>query len=1820
MLIPELTDAFVAKLSSDGVLLWNTFLGGNGARTDYYQAVKVDSAGNVYLTGFSYNWGTPVNAHAGAVDVFVAKLNSSGVLQWHTFMGSANSEDGPTLDIDASGNIYVAGSGNTTWGAPINPYSGGSDFFVAKLNTSGVKQWHTFLGSTGNDQVRAISVDNSGNIYVAGYCYETWGSPIQPIAGLGDGFVAKLNNSGLLQWNTFLGSATKSDSVSSIVADGDDSIYIAGESQATWGTPFNPFSGWKDAFAARLNSSGVLLWNTFLGQEYDDNCYSLTADDSGNVHIAGQSYGTWGTPVNAFNDWSDIFVAKIHDTDFDDTTAPEVDSESPLDGAANVPVDATITATFSEDIAPLTIDTNSFSLDNGVSGSVSYDSNRFTATFTPDTDLDFETTYTVTISTVVEDLAGNPLESEYAWSFTTAPVTATISGAPTILTHSSSATLTVGGTGVTAYKYRLDTGNFSGEISVGTPISLGGLSDGNHAVTVIGKDGDGNWQPEASPTTVLWTVGPPASLAAGLYFSAALKPDGTVWTWGRNFYGQLGDGVLVHEELAHTVIPTQVPGLCDMTAIATGWEFSLATKSDGTVWAWGRNDYSQLGDGTTTDRSTPSQISGVSNAVAVAAGEHHVLALKNDGTVWSWGGNSGGQLGDGTNTDRPAPTQIPGLNNVIAIAAGSHHSIALRSDGSIWTWGSNIYGELGNGTHDQKSDPIQILTLTDVRGIGAGTAHTLAIKSDGTAWAWGLNNYGQLGTNSTGSYTVPVPVQGISNVVSIRGGIEYSSIAHKADGTVWAWGNNHLANLGDGTTTTRLLPVQVSGPTDSVAAVGGGYHGLSLESDGTLGAWGWNAHGQVGDGTTVTRMVSVATQLDLSTLTATISGVPPNFTNSTDATLTVAGSGVVSYKYKLDAGSYSNEIAIGSSISLTSLAEGSHSVSVIGKNSCGQWQQESDATTVSWTIDLTASVATLSGTPASPTSSTSALVTVAGADIVAYKYQLDGGSYSPELAVGTPISLSSLAEGQHTVSAVGKDSAGNWQDTGSATSVSWTIDTTASMATLSGTPVSPTSSTAAVLTVAGTDIVAYKYQQDGGSYSSEIAVAAPISLSGLAEGLHTVAVIGKDTAGNWQDLGIATTVSWTIDTTPPIATISGTPSNPTNATTASLTVSGTGVVSYKYAIDGGSYSSEIASAAPISLSGLAEGLRAVAVIGKDAAGNWQDVANAATASWTVDTTAPAANISGVPADPSNTATASLTVAGAGVVSYRYSLDGGAYASEVAIGTPISLSGLVEGPHTVSVVGKDNAGNWQPDIAATTAAWTIDTTSPTGVSVVNEGDEYANATSVSISLSSNDAQQVCFSNDGANYSNWEAMTDTKSWVLSEGEGEKTVYIKYKDVAGNTCVATDSITLDTVPPDAPVPNPADDLFENIPTLDWEVSAGCAGYILEYDTDVNFSTATRIEDILPSDYTPDSMLSDGTWYWRVQAVDAAGNMSGWSTTEELSINTSSYCNDDPQKPQLLLPADGDLNVSRTPVLTTSAFLEPNHCSLHWKTRWQISERADFHGLTLNANTFENLNRYEVTKSVLKPNTTYYWRVRYWGTYGNKSEWSEIFSFTTQAAIEDVDDNGIVDDEEVDPGVDLDDDGTDDRNQATEIKSVKTCRGELMVGVRPISGNIVRIDAVDDLTLEETEGKPQKIPYGMIAYRIELAQYGQTVTVDIHLSKPAPPNAYWVMFDPVNGWYDYSAHAVFNPSRSKVSIQLKDGGFGDCDHTENGVIVDPGGLAIADENSGGGGCFVSTINPGHDFIGLPGWVVGLGILLLSLAIIFHHRLTTRRICDLIL
>ncbi|SFJ77663.1 Alpha-tubulin suppressor [Paenibacillus sp. UNC496MF] len=346
---------------------------------------------------------------------------------------------------------------------------------------------------------------------------------------------------------------------------------------------------------------------------------------------------------------------------------------------------------------------------------------------------------------------------------------------------------------------------------------------------------------------------PVQQVDGGRFHSIVLQSDGTVWSWGNNWEGQLGDGTKEGR-----VTPVQVKSLTDVIEVAAGNWYSLALKSDGTVWAWGDNTYGQLGDGSTIDRNTPVQVQSLDSVVAIAAGSDHNLALKSDGTVWAWGSNYEGQLGDWTGIDHHTPVKVietdsigQKLDSVVAIAAGNQLSLVLKQDGTVWAWGSNGSGQIGTGNLYESMSLTQVPNLKSVSTVAAGFFQCLALKNDGTVWEWG----GGQKSESDGSYAYvadpPFQVHSLNSVAAIATAADHN-VALKEDGTVWEWGYDQ--QLGN---ESADPPVQVQGLGSIVSIATGDRHNLALKSDGTLWAWGDNEYGQLGDGTTSERDVPV---------------------------------------------------------------------------------------------------------------------------------------------------------------------------------------------------------------------------------------------------------------------------------------------------------------------------------------------------------------------------------------------------------------------------------------------------------------------------------------------------------------------------------------------------------------------------------------------------------------------------------------------------------------------------------------------------------------------------------------------------------------------------------------------------------------------------------------------------------------------------------------------------------------------------------------------------------------------------------------------------
>jgi alpha-tubulin suppressor-like RCC1 family protein len=338
-----------------------------------------------------------------------------------------------------------------------------------------------------------------------------------------------------------------------------------------------------------------------------------------------------------------------------------------------------------------------------------------------------------------------------------------------------------------------------------------------------------------------------------------------LWLWGRNETGnptggQLGDNTIVSKS---SPIQT-VAGGTNWKQVGFGAYYAAAIKTDGTLWTWGFNGFSTLGDDTNDDRSSPVQtVAGGTNWKQVATGGVHVGAIKTDGTLWLWGLNLYGNVGDNTTTTPVSPVQtISGGTNWKQVSCGGNATTAcIKTDGTLWTWGYNADGTLGDNTIVDKSSPVQTVAGgTNWKQVATGTYHTAAIKTDGTLWIWGSNSSGQLGDNTIVSKSSPIQtVAGGTNWKQVTGGDFYTACI-KTDGTLWTWGSNDNGQLGNNTTTDKSSPIQtVSGGTNWKQVACGSYHTTAIKTDGTLWLWGLNDYGQLGDETVVSKSSPIQT-------------------------------------------------------------------------------------------------------------------------------------------------------------------------------------------------------------------------------------------------------------------------------------------------------------------------------------------------------------------------------------------------------------------------------------------------------------------------------------------------------------------------------------------------------------------------------------------------------------------------------------------------------------------------------------------------------------------------------------------------------------------------------------------------------------------------------------------------------------------------------------------------------------------------------------------------------------------------------------------------
>jgi alpha-tubulin suppressor-like RCC1 family protein len=334
-----------------------------------------------------------------------------------------------------------------------------------------------------------------------------------------------------------------------------------------------------------------------------------------------------------------------------------------------------------------------------------------------------------------------------------------------------------------------------------------------------------------------------------------------LWTWGANNQTQLG----TNNDIRRSTPVTTFAGGTNWKSVACGFTHTLAIKTDGTLWGWGRNLDVQLGLNTGGEtRSTPvTTFAGGNNWKSVAGGGNFTSAIKTDGTLWTWGVNNNGQLGINNSDFKQTPvTTFAGQTNWKQVSCGENYAAAIKTDGTLWTWGRNDNGQLGINNTANRSVPVTTFAGgTNWKSVACGTYYTTAaIKTDGSLWVWGFNNFAQLGTNDTTQRNTPVTTFAGGNDWKQVSSGEVNVAAIKTDGSLWTWGYGIYGTNGNNTNQNRSTPVTTfTGGTNWKSVACGRTHILAIKTDGTLWGWGRGDEGQLGDNTTISRSTPVVT-------------------------------------------------------------------------------------------------------------------------------------------------------------------------------------------------------------------------------------------------------------------------------------------------------------------------------------------------------------------------------------------------------------------------------------------------------------------------------------------------------------------------------------------------------------------------------------------------------------------------------------------------------------------------------------------------------------------------------------------------------------------------------------------------------------------------------------------------------------------------------------------------------------------------------------------------------------------------------------------------
>lgn len=697
--------------------------------------------------------------------------------------------------------------------------------------------------------------------------------------------------------------------------------------------------------------------------------------------------------------------------------------------------------------------------------------------------------------------------------------------------------------------------------------ALDALADGMHKLRVEATDADGyqifdevSFTVDTEPPTHSVTL-KFSKIEAGGSHATAIAFNGTLWAWGDNRVGQLGDGTTIAR-----LTPTRMGTDTHWTAVSAGDAYTVAIKSDGSLWAWGSNYLGRLGAGMVVDPDDPDigitvpiRIGTDSNWTVVSAGGDHTAALKSDGSIWTWGSNSIGQLGGGEfDLNKYVPTHV-GPQGLISVSAGAAHTVALRFDGTIWATGADYYGQLGWRIYcyPYAQNYFGLLIDTDWAAVSAGSMHTVALKTNGTLWAWGSVTF------------IPTQMGTDRNWSEISASWDHT-LALKSDGSLWTWGIN-----------VTDTPVRIGSDTDWVAISAGYGFSMALKSDGSLWTWGINSTGQLGDGTTEYHSTPHQVNVVIGSDNPILINNGAVSTNSAYVTLDIYAwdetSGTAFMKFSNDGTTWSVPETYATTKAWTlSPGDGEKHVYVMFQDGAGNWSSVYSSSIILDTVTPTVTIT-------SPTAGTTnnrnpILIYTASEGTVVVKVD---GSIVNKVSGNA---LDALTNGNHTVRVEATDMPNN---TGFA-EVTFTVTSLAPTVTITSPSYGTTNNRTPLLTytVSGGTVVV---TVDGGVVNK----VSGNSLNTLSDGIHTVRVEATNGNGTGFD-----EFTFTVDTTPPTVSITSPVSGTTNLDSLPLIYSASdGSVTVK--LD----NSVLGAVSGDTLDALANGSHTVRVEARDAANN-----------------------------------------------------------------------------------------------------------------------------------------------------------------------------------------------------------------------------------------------------------------------------------------------------------------------------------------------------------------------------------------------------------------------------------------------------------------------------------------------------------------------------------------------------------------------------------------------------------------------------------------